>query len=88
MKKVLEKLWSEYLWEDCAVMETNEERALAKKAVDLHREALALLNEEQEKAVERYLDALSDTEALYVRKAFFKGCKFAVAFLVETERYG
>jgi len=34
--------------------------------------------------VEKYVDALCDLEALFVKKAFLKGCEFAVSFLLET----
>ena len=37
-----------------------------------------------EEAVEKYVDALCDLEALFVKKAFLKGCEFAVSFLLEA----
>ncbi len=84
MKKTLEKLWDEYLLEGCAAMNTEEERRLAKKAVELHEQANALLNKDQQDAVEKYVDALCDNEAVLVKKAFIKGCEFAALFLLET----
>lgn len=84
MKETLEKLWNEYLLDECAVINTDEERKLTKKAVELHEKANALLNKDQEDAVEKYVDALCDIEAIFVKKAFFKGCEFAVAFLLEA----
>lgn len=82
MKKTLEKLWNEYLWDECAVIDTNEERALAKKTVRLHEVANALLNGEQKEAVEKYVDVLHDAEVLSIKKAFFKGCEFTASFLL------
>ena len=84
MKETLEQLWDEYLSEKCAFVNTDEERELMKKTVELHEQANALLNKEQQDAVEQYVDALGDNEALFVKKAFFKGCEFAVSFLLET----
>jgi len=36
-------------------------------------------------AVEKYVDALYDMEALHTKKAFFKGCRFSVSFLIQTD---
>ncbi len=84
MKETLEKLWDEYLWEKCSALNTDEERNLTKKTIELHEKAYALLNKDQQDAIEKYVDALYDVEALFVKKAFFKGCKFAVSFLLEA----
>ena len=86
MKETLEKLWNEYLLDECAAINTNEERTLMKQTVELHEKVNALLNKEQEEAVEKYVDALCDMEALFTKKAFFKGCEFAVSFLLEAGR--
>ncbi|MBQ8371438.1 MAG: hypothetical protein IJX38_00660 [Clostridia bacterium] len=88
MKKVLEKLWNEYLSDECAAIDTDEERCLAKKSVELHEKASALLSKAQEDAVEKYVDALCDIEILFARKAFFKGCEFALSFLLEAGNLG
>ena len=48
MKKTLEKLWNEYL-----SIDTDEGRTIIKKVVELHEKVNALLNKEQEKAVEK-----------------------------------
>ena len=84
MKKTLEKLWNEYLLDKCAGIDTDEERELIEKALKLHQKAKALLNEEQENAVEKYIDALCDIDTIFMKKAFFKGCEFAVSFLLEA----
>ena len=84
MKETLEKLWADYLSDECAAIDTDEERILTRKAAELHEEADALLNEAQKDAVEKYVDALCNAEALFVKKAFFKGCEFSVSFLLEA----
>ncbi len=83
MKKTLEDLWNEYLLEECAAIESEEERNLTKKTAKLHESANALLNNEQKEAVEKYVDALCDLEALFAKKAFLRGCEFSVSFLSE-----
>ena len=88
MKETLEKLWNEYLLDDCASIDTDEERELMKKTVELHEKASFLLNTEQKDAVEKYVDALCDCESFFAKKAFFKGCKFAVSFLLEAGNSG
>ena len=84
MKETLEKLWDEYLSDECATIETEEEKILTKKAVELHEIANNLLNDAQQNAVEKYIDALCDIEALFVKKAFLKGCECSVSFLLEA----
>jgi len=49
MKETLEKLWNNYLLEECAVIDTDEERNLTKKTAELHEKANTLLNENQKK---------------------------------------
>lgn len=85
MKKTLEKLWDEYLFEECSKIETDEERCLAKKSAELHETANALLNKEQKSAVEKFVDSVYDVEIYSMRKAFFKGCKLAFSLILETE---
>ena len=88
MKKTLEKLWSEYLSSECAVIDTDEERILTKKASELHERLDALLDNDQREAVERFVDALCDVNAIFTKKAFFKGCEFATSFLLESGNLG
>ena len=87
MQKTLEKLWNEYLADECSVM-TTEEKILAKEAVLLHEKAKLLLSKEAETAVEKYVDALCDLEALLAKKAFCKGCEFATLYLIEAGGLG
>lgn len=84
MKQTLEKLWNDYLSDECAAIDTEEERRLSQRVVELHEAANALLNKEQQEAIEKHVDALCDLEAIYVKKAFCKGCAFAVSFLLEA----
>ena len=67
MKKTLEKLWHEYLMDECAVMDTEEERDLTKEAARLHEKVNALLDKEQQAAVEEYVDAVCDVESILVK---------------------
>lgn len=85
MKETLEKIWDEYFSDECAAMDTDEEKALAKKTIELYEKANALLNKNQQDAVEKFLDASCDMEAHFMKKAFFKGCEFAVSFLLESK---
>ena len=85
MKKTIEKLWNEYFLDECFAMNTDEERNLMKKTAEFHEKVSALLNKEQESAVEQYVESIYDTESLLVKKAFFKGCEFAVSFLLKIE---
>ena len=84
MKETLEKLWNEYLLDECAPIDTDEERNLTQKTAELYEKASTLLNKEQKTAVQKYVDSLCDIDALFVRKAFLKGCEFAVSFLLEA----
>lgn len=84
MKETPEKLWNEYLLDECAEIKTDEERKHLREIVELHEKASVLLNKQQQDAVEQYVDALYDMEALFTKKAFIKGCEFAVSFLLEA----
>ena len=87
MKQTLEKLWNDYLADECATTNSEEERKLTKITAELHEKVNVLLNEKQKSAVEEYVDALYDVESIFVRKAFIKGCEFAVAFILEAMNY-
>ena len=47
-----------------------------------------MLDEEQQKAVEKYVETLFDMQALFAKKAFIKGCEFATSFLLATGKFG
>ena len=82
--KLLEKLWYDLFEEECAVIETEEERRLAKEAVELHKMANKLLTEKQSCAVEKYVETLCAINSSMVKKAFCMGCEVAASFLLET----
>ena len=84
MKNTLERLWNNYLSDECAKMNTEEERLLTKASAELHQKASALLNQEQEAAMRSYVDTLCNLDAIFAKKAFFRGCEFAVSFLLEA----
>ena len=84
MRSTLEKLWNEYLMDECSYIDTEEERMLVSKTADLHKVATNMLSEEQKDAVEKFTDSLCDLEALFIKKAFCKGCEFSVSFLFEA----
>ena len=84
MKNTLEKLWNEYFAEECAAMDTAEEKALIKKAGELHKIANESLSREQKDATENYIEALYEMQDCFGKKAFFKGCEFATSFLLEA----
>ncbi len=83
MKEILEKLWNEYLWSECNEIDTAEERELIKKAELLHEKVNAMLDQDQQKAMEDYINTLCAIDSLFHKKAFYRGCEFAVAFLLE-----
>ena len=83
MKEILNKLWEKYFFEECSTINTNEEKELLKKLADLREKAYVSLNDEEREAVERCFETLYDIETIYAKKAFFKGCEFAVSFLFE-----
>ena len=84
MRETLERLWNEYLSEECASITSDEERQLAKKAIELYEKVRVVLNEKQVIAIEKYIDALLYSQSLFVKKAFFKGCEFTASFLMEV----
>ena len=77
MNRTFEELWDAYFCEACARIETDEERALSKKAAALYHQMIDFLTPEQQKVMEQYVEACCDAEALMIKKAFFKGVEFA-----------
>ncbi len=86
-EKTLEKLWDEYLSDECSAIKTNEEKLLAKGAIEKHKIINELLTKEQNEAVEKYIDAICEIQGSLTKKAFFKGCEFAVSFLIEAVEF-
>lgn len=81
MLKILEKLWNEYFAEKCAAINTEEERALVKKAVKMHEKVNEALTKEQIEIIEKYIEAIYEIQDRSIKRAFFKGCSFAIEFL-------
>lgn len=81
--KLLEKLWYDLFEEECAVIDTEEDRRLAKEATVTRKLVSELLNEEQNDAVEKYVDTLCAIHSSTVKKAFCKGCEVVGSFLLE-----
>ncbi|MBE6698968.1 MAG: hypothetical protein E7584_01835 [Ruminococcaceae bacterium] len=88
MKETFEKLWNEYFAEECAAIDTEEERALVKKALKMHEMVNELLTREQIDAIEKYIETLFEMQDSFVKKAFFKGCEFAISFFFEAGNFG
>ena len=88
MTETLEKLWNEYFAEECALINTAEERVLVKKAVELRKTANELLTKEQSEAMEKHMEVLYEIQDFSVKKAFFKGCEFAISFFYEATIFG
>ena len=83
MKITLEKLWNEYFAEECAAINTEEEKALMKKAIEMQKKANESLTKEQSDAIEKYIEVLYQIQGCYIKKAFFDGCEFATSFFFE-----
>ena len=84
MKNVIEKLWDEYFSEECAVLNTEEEKELIERVVKAQKEANELLNREQREKVEKFVETLHEMHGISLKKAFCSGCEFATSFLLET----
>lgn len=84
MKEILEKLWSEYFAKECSLIDEEEERALLKKADEAHKTVNSLLTKDGIESIEKYIDIHYEIEGLFIKKAFFKGCKFAASFFFEV----
>ena len=84
MRETLEKLWEDYLLEECDSVKTSEERKMMKNAVELHENLSEILSEEQRNALEKYIDTVCEIDSIFAKKAFLKGCEFAVSFLFEA----
>ena len=87
MKETIERLWDEYFYEECAVIDTEEERVLIRKSAEMHKNVNELLTEEQGFAFEKYIETLYEIQGSSVKKAFLKGCEFAISFLLEAGNF-
>ena len=85
MRTTIEKLWNEHFFEECSVIETEEERMLIRKADGLHKKINEMLTKEQREDVEQYIGLLYEMQSNHTKKSFFKGCKFAMSFIFELD---
>ena len=83
MDKLLKKLWRDYFADECSVMRSDEEKELAKKAIDMHEKATASIKKEQIDAIEEYIDTLFEIQNFFTERAFIKGCEFSACFFLE-----
>lgn len=88
MEKILEKLWNEYLAEECAEIDTEEERSLVKKAAEMHKSVNESLTKAQSDAMEKYVESLYEIQSFCLKKVFLRGCKFATCFFLEVISFG
>ena len=84
MKKILENLWNDYLVDQCAIIDTEEERLLTKKLADLQEKLDLQLDKTHRSLLEEYVGILCDIDSLFAKKAFLKGCKFTASFILES----
>ena len=84
MNNILEKLWSEYFCEDCSAINSEEEKAIAKILAQTRNEIENLPINEFRESIENYIAFMYKAQSLALKKAFFKGCEFAISFLVEV----
>lgn len=72
MREILEKLWNEYFAEECAVIDTEEERTLIRKAAEMHQKANELLTKEQSDALENALKHYTKLKVFVLKRHFSK----------------
>ena len=84
---MLEKLWNEHFAEECAVVSSDEERLLLERAGDLHKILNESLSKEQSELAEKYIEATYEVQGVFLKKAFFLGCKFGVSFILDSRGY-
>lgn len=83
MKEIIEKLWNEYFSDECAVINTEEEKELIQESIKLHQIENEMLTPNQIEVLERHIEVVYEIQGLFIKKAFFKGCEFAISLLLE-----
>ena len=83
MKRILEDLWYSYQIENVAKF-GNEEKEMANKISIAEETLQKSLTDEQKAALKVYEDCLDEVSAACEKKAFVKGVRFAVGFLLEA----
>ena len=84
---MLEKLWNEHFSEECATVDTEEERSLLERAGELHKILNESLSLEQRELTEKYIEATYEVQGVFLKKAFFMGCEFSTSFFLESRGY-
>ena len=84
MTETIEKLWNEYFAESCSGIETAEEKVLIKRVIETHKALHVLLTKEQNDTMETHMEAVYEMQGSFVKKAFMKGCEFALSFALEA----
>ena len=87
MKTTFEKLWNEYFAAECAVIDTEKEKALLQKAAEMHKAMNGALTDGQNEILEKYIEVLYEIQSLSAQKAFFRGCEFTTSFFFETREF-
>ena len=86
MKKTTEKLWNDYLSDECSRIDTEEERNLLEASAKRYEKLTSLLTKEASELLEAYTDTIFEMNSILAKRAFSKGCEFAVSFLIEATK--
>ena len=87
MKQMLERMWNEYFYEECAKICDAKEKEALQRAAKMRESVSAQLTKEQSEAVEKYVEALYENQIYFAKRSFFKGCEFAISFLFDLGRF-
>ena len=87
MKEILEKAWNEYFCEWCSAIENKKEMGSLKNVCEMHETLNRLLTKEQDEALDKYVEAIYENQAHIIKKAFFKGCDFAMSLVFEARSF-
>ena len=85
MKEIIEKLWNEYLMEECAESISSEENELWEQNGKFRETLYTMLPDEQKVNIDNYIEAFCNIQEKCIKKAFFMGCKFTLSFVSEVE---
>ena len=88
MNNTFYRLWDDFFAEECALIDTDEERALIRRANEIRKNLDVLLTPEQNKKAQEYAESIYAIQNVFLKKAFFKGCKFAFSFFIEAVGFG
>lgn len=83
MKKLLEDLWYSYLMEN-RVERDSEEMKILDTLIENEEKLRADLNDEQKLTFTRYESCVDDINGIAEKRAFVRGLRFGVRFMIET----